>query len=104
MKVRILILSTVSLCTLLSAESQQPKERAVMSTANSPTRKRAQAKIVVHHSKAEPYDEAGEPTLQELHLNETFSGDINGESPVRALQVMRADQSASLVSVQRFRG
>ena len=37
-------------------------------------------------------------------LSETFTGDINGESPVRAPQVPRTDQSASLVSVQRFRG
>ena len=40
----------------------------------------------------------------EIRLNETFSGDIDGESPVRALQVLRDDRSASLVSVQRFRG
>jgi len=40
----------------------------------------------------------------ELRLSETFSGDINGESPIRALQVLRDDHSASLVSVQRFRG
>jgi hypothetical protein len=40
----------------------------------------------------------------EIHLNETFTGDIDGESPVRALQVRRNDQSASLVSMQRFNG
>jgi hypothetical protein len=40
----------------------------------------------------------------EIHLRETFTGDIDGDSPVRALQVMRDDHSASLVSVQRFRG
>jgi hypothetical protein len=40
----------------------------------------------------------------ELRLNETFTGDINGESPVRALQILRDDRSASLVSVQRFSG
>jgi hypothetical protein len=34
----------------------------------------------------------------------SFIGDIDGESPVRALQVLRDDYSASLVSVQRFRG
>jgi len=39
----------------------------------------------------------------EIRLNETFTGDIYGESPVRALQVLRDDHSASLVSVQRFR-
>jgi hypothetical protein len=40
----------------------------------------------------------------EIRLSETFSGDIDGKSPVRALQVLRDDKSASLVSVQRFRG
>jgi hypothetical protein len=40
----------------------------------------------------------------QIRLNETFSGDIDGESPVRALQVLREDHSANLVSVQRFRG
>jgi hypothetical protein len=40
----------------------------------------------------------------EIRLNETFTGDIDGESPVRALQVLRDDHPASLVSVQRFRG
>ena len=40
----------------------------------------------------------------EIRLSETFTGDIQGESTARALQVLRDDHSASLVSVQRFRG
>jgi hypothetical protein len=44
------------------------------------------------------------PALLELRLSETFSGDIAGESDVRALQVRRDDRSASMVSLQRFRG
>ena len=40
----------------------------------------------------------------EIRLSETFAGDMEGESPVRALQVLRNDHSASLVSMQRFRG
>jgi len=40
----------------------------------------------------------------EVHLSETFSGDIEGESLVQALQVLRDDRSASMVSLQRFRG
>ncbi len=40
----------------------------------------------------------------EVRLSETFAGDISGESPVRALEVLHNDHSASLVSVQRFRG
>lgn len=39
----------------------------------------------------------------ETRLSETFTGDIDGESPVRALQLLRDDQSACLVSMQRFR-
>jgi Protein of unknown function (DUF3224) len=42
--------------------------------------------------------------LIEVRLNETFAGDIDGGSPVRALQVLRDDKSACLVSMQRFRG
>lgn len=40
----------------------------------------------------------------EIHLSETFSGDIEGASPVRAMQVAHGDHSARLVSMQRFSG
>jgi len=68
------------------------------------TRTRAEAKITVQSSEAKPYDQTASPALMEIRLNETFTGDIDGESSVRALQVLRDDQSASLVSMQRFRG
>ena len=68
------------------------------------THTRAKAKITVQNSEAQPYDQTASPALMEIRLNETFTGDINGESPVRALQVLRDDHSASLVSVQRFSG
>ena len=68
------------------------------------TRVRAKAKIAVQSSEAKPYDQTASPALMEIRLNETFTGDIDGESPVRALEVLRDDHSASLVSVQRFRG
>src|SRR5262249_27624192 len=68
------------------------------------TRARAEAKITVQSSEAKPYNQTGGPALVEVRLSETFTGDINGESPVRALRILRTDQSASLVSVQRFRG
>jgi hypothetical protein len=67
-------------------------------------RERAEAKITVHSSEVIPYDRTVGPALVEVRLSETFAGDIEGESPVRALQVLRDDQSASLVSMQRFRG
>src|SRR6266480_4197956 len=68
------------------------------------TRARAKAKITVQSSETKPYDRTASPALMEIRLSETFTGDIDGESPVRALQTLRDDHSASLVSVQRFRG
>ena len=67
-------------------------------------RARAKAKITVHASEAQPYDQTQSPALMEIRLSETFAGDLEGESPVRALQVLRDDRSASMVSVQRFCG
>ena len=77
-----------------------------MNTAQSQTepRTRAKAKITVQNSEAKPYDQTVSPALVEIRLTETFSGDIDGESPVRALQVLRDDKSACLVSAQRFSG
>ena len=69
-----------------------------------PTRATAKAKITVQSSEAKPYDQTASPALVEIRLTETFSGDIEGASPVRALQVLRDDKSACLVSIQRFRG
>jgi hypothetical protein len=69
-----------------------------------PTRKRAKATITVQSSEAKPYDQSGGPELTEIHLNETFRGDMDGESPVRALEIRRDDQSASLVSMQQCSG
>ena len=69
-----------------------------------PTRTRAVAKVSVQSSEANSYDQTATPALLEVHLTETFAGDIDGESAVRALGVRWDDRSASLVSVQRFRG
>lgn len=74
------------------------------SPAEPRTRARAEAKITVQSSEAQPYDQTAGPALREIHLSETFTGDIDGKSPVRALQVLREDKSATLVSLQRFRG
>ena len=67
-------------------------------------RARATAKIAVHKSEAEPYDQTASPAFVQVRLTETFTGDVEGESRVRALQVLRDDKSACLVSMQRFRG
>ncbi len=74
------------------------------SQAQPRTRARAKARITVQSSEAKPYDQTASPAPLEVLLSETFSGDIDGESPVRALQLLRDDKSASLVSMQRFRG
>jgi len=66
-------------------------------------RTRAEATITVQSYEAKPYENAS-PALLEVRLTETFAGDIDGESPVRALQMLRDDKSASMVSVQRFHG
>lgn len=67
-------------------------------------RARAAAKITVRNSDATLYDQSSKPALIEVRLTETFTGDIEGDSEVRALQTLRDDKSASMVSMQRFRG
>jgi hypothetical protein len=53
------------------------------------TRARAQAKINVQRAHAEPYAQTTNPSLTEIRIIETFSGDIEGASTVRALRVAR---------------
>ncbi|HET6339226.1 MAG TPA: DUF3224 domain-containing protein [Polyangiales bacterium] len=51
------------------------------------------------------YDEPKEgPKLTEVHLTETFTGDIQAESSARSLQAQSADGSASYCGVQRVVG
>lgn len=82
----------------------QPTPAVAQSQTGPRTRSRAEAKIIVQHSEAKPYDQTVSPALMEIRINETFTGDIDGQSMVRALQVLRDDQSASFVSMQRVRG
>lgn len=77
---------------------------ALQSHAEPRRQAHAHAKITVHSSEAKPYDETAGPALTEIHISETFSGDLDGESMVRALQVRGHDKSASMVSIQRFQG
>jgi len=109
MSTKILILFMVSLGTLLFEGNPQSKEQPHMTTARKSqteprTHARAKAKITVQSSEAKPYDQTGGPALVEIRLSETFTGDIDGESLARALQVLRDNHSASLVSMQRFHG
>ena len=104
---RILILSIVSLSALLFAGNPYSKEQTDMATASKSQREshtRATAKVTVQSSEAKPYEQTGGSSLMELRINETFTGEIDGESEARAFQVLREDKSASQVSMQRFRG
>jgi hypothetical protein len=65
---------------------------------------RAESKIIVHSSESAPYDQTASPTLVEIRLSETFTGDIEGDSTVRALQIRYDDRAARMVSVQRVCG
>jgi hypothetical protein len=109
MSAKILILSIVSLSVLLFAGTPQSKEQGqgdmtTSSKSQTEPRTRAKAKITVQSSEAQPYDQSVSPALMEIQISETFTGDIDGESTVRALQLQRDGKSATLVSMQRFSG
>jgi hypothetical protein len=102
MSVRTIASVTIFCFSMWLAASAQPGRETPMKTAHA--RARAEAKTIVHSSEAKPYDQTASPALMELRISETFTGGIDGESTVRALQVVRDDKSVSMVSVQRFRG
>ena len=64
----------------------------------------ATAKITVQSSEVKTYDQTAGPKLVEIHIVETFTGDIEGQGMARALEVLRDDRSASFVALNRFRG
>lgn len=109
MATKIMILCVASLSVLLVPGSAQAKEQRNMTTVRARheeplAHKHAEAKITVQNSEAKPFDQAAGPALMEIHLNEIFAGDIEGESAVRALEVRTNDRSTNLVSMQRFSG
>jgi hypothetical protein len=68
---------------------------------------RAQARGTIQVKTYEPtvYDEqAGAPTLAEIHVSEEFSGDVAGSGTVRFLQAGRADGSAAFCGIERVVG
>ena len=65
---------------------------------------RAEAKVEVHRHESEPIDDLAAPALAELRLQETFSGDIEAESTVRALQMREDNGAIRQVSLQRVSG
>jgi hypothetical protein len=65
----------------------------------------ATGRIDVKTYEPQPYEEVdGGPNLVEIHVTETFSGDIEGEGVVRFLQAVRDDGSASFVGIERVTG
>jgi hypothetical protein len=73
-----------------------------MSTAS---KTHATGKIDVKTYEPQPYEEIDDgPNLVEIHVTETFSGDIEGDGVVRFLQAVRKDGSASFVGIERVTG
>ncbi len=67
--------------------------------------RRASGHIEVKTYEPKPFDEQPEgPSLVEIHVTETFTGDIQGEGKVRFIQAARPDGSASFVGIERVRG
>jgi uncharacterized protein DUF3224 len=65
----------------------------------------ATGRIEVKTYDPKPYDEVdGGPSLTEIQVTETFSGDIEGEGAVRFLQAVRDDGSATFVGIERVTG
>jgi hypothetical protein len=66
---------------------------------------RLNAVITVHKYVPVPYDQptAG-PGLVKIHVEEAFSGDIEGEGVAEFLQVARPDGSATFVGIERVTG
>jgi hypothetical protein len=65
----------------------------------------ATGRIEVKSYEPQPYEEIDEgPNLVEIHVSESFHGDIEGEGLVRFLQAQRKDGSASFVGIERVTG
>ena len=68
-------------------------------------RARASAVITVHKYEPSAYHEPADgPVLTRIHVQESFSGDIEGDGAVEFLQAGRADGSASFVGIERVTG
>jgi hypothetical protein len=66
---------------------------------------RSNGLITVHKYEPAAYDEAGDgPALTMIHVEESFSGDIEGDGIARFLQAARPDGSASFVGLERVTG
>ena len=69
------------------------------------TKRRATGHTEVTIYEPTAYDEAANgPSLVEIRVDETFSGDIEGEGSARVIQAARKDGSATFVGIERVRG
>lgn len=68
-------------------------------------RVKAKAQIAVQKYEPLEYDKPTEgPVLTKIHVEEHFSGDIEGSGVVEFLQAARDDGSASFVGIERVTG
>jgi hypothetical protein len=66
---------------------------------------RAKGRISVMTYDPKVFDEVpGGPSVTDIHVTETFSGDIDGDGVVHFVQAAGADGSASFVGIERVRG
>jgi len=66
---------------------------------------RAEAVITVHTYQPANYETPADgPSLVRIHVEEAFSGDIEGAGVVEFLQAAQADGSASFVGIERVTG
>ena len=73
--------------------------------SEAPRRARANAVITVRKYEPMAYDEpAAGLVLSRIHVEEGFSGDIEGDGAVEFLQAARPDGSGSFVGIERVTG
>src|SRR5262245_42589795 len=79
--------------------------KAYVMSASGPEPMRVDAVITVHKYEPAAYEEPAEgPALMRIHVEEGFSGEIEGDGVAEFLQVARADGSASFVGLERVAG
>jgi catechol 2,3-dioxygenase-like lactoylglutathione lyase family enzyme len=87
----------------VSGHSRDERQDSMRPSADAP--ERLNAVITVHKYEPTPYEEPTEgPVLTRIHVQERFSGDIDGDGVVEFLQAGRADGSASFVGIERVTG
>lgn len=100
----LVLLGSLSLTGSCKSQGQGHMAHAGQSRGEPSKRAHAKATVTVHSSEAKPYDQTTERALIEINIAETFAGDIDGESTVRALELRLTEHSSAMVSMQRFSG